>query len=362
VPYFPRLPFKINPKWDAFARVPAEENPWGYPILHPKYFVFPKLGMRWYGDWLYRGARDAVRALHARKPIDVIDGHYVYPDGTASVRMAAELGIPVVLSARGTDLNFYTGIKPIVPLLRKNIAASTHLICVSSDLRNYALGIGTDAKKISVVGNGIEPSIFFQRDQMECRKALGIPLEGKLLVGVGRLTEVKGHHISIEALARLGRPDVRLAVIGVGVMKDELLALARKLGVADRVSLLGGVVPKNLPAWYNAADAFVLPTSREGWPNVVCESLACGLPIITTTVSGIPEIVTEPWLGILLGDRKAETFAAAMGKALDTPWDRKRIAGFGGRRTWENVADQLEPIFQAAHATGKSRVKDGARA
>src|SRR6185436_8485702 len=113
VPYFPRVPIAPRAVYRLYARIAALEEPWGYPIHHPRYLVTPKLGMRFYGRWMAEAVRRTVREIHRRKPIDVIDCHYVYPDGTAGTRIGRELGIPVILSARGTDLNLYPQFRAI---------------------------------------------------------------------------------------------------------------------------------------------------------------------------------------------------------------------------------------------------------
>ena len=104
VPYFPKLPFGTLKAWDQFSKVAEEESPWGYPIYHPRYLVTPKFGMRFYGRWMARATVTLAQTLHQRHRFDVIDAHYVYPDGEAAIALGDALGLPVVLSGRGTDL------------------------------------------------------------------------------------------------------------------------------------------------------------------------------------------------------------------------------------------------------------------
>jgi teichuronic acid biosynthesis glycosyltransferase TuaC len=348
VPWFPRLPFKVKPLYDAYARVPALEDGRGYPVHHPRYLVTPVVGMRHYGAWMAKGAAETVRRIHAENPIDVIDAHYVYPDGTAARRLGRELGVPVVLSARGTDLNLFTKMPDIVPLIRENLRDSRRVICVSSALGRIAAGHGAVADRLDVIGNGIDPALFHPRSQAESRKALGLPEGVKVILSVGHLVELKGFHFALQAVAALGRKDVMLAVVGEGPQRAELEAMAARLGMGDRFRLPGAVAQDRLPAWYAAADLFALMSSREGWPNVVCEAQAMGLPVLATRVGGVEDLVAPPAQGALLPERSTAALADALRNALDKRWDREAIAAAGQARTWDAVSDRLEPVFAAA--------------
>jgi teichuronic acid biosynthesis glycosyltransferase TuaC len=348
VPWFPRLPFRTSARYDAMARVPALEEDRGYPVYHPRYLVTPRYGMRWYGAWMAAGARATVEEIHARHPVDLIDGHYVYPDGAAAVALGAELGIPVVLSARGTDLNVFPDIRPVRPLMIDSLERCRTLICVSRDLKAKALALGMPEGKIHVIGNGIDAEKFQPGDRAAARAALGLPAAAPIFLSVGNLIEGKGFHIAIEALAGLARKDALLYVAGQGPMRARLEAQAAALGIADRVKLLGPVPNAALPEWYRAADVFLLPTAREGWPNVVTEAQACGLPAVATRVSGLPDIVTDSSLGLLVDDRGVAAFRATMDAALATRWDRARIAQAGRARTWEKVSEELLGVFTEA--------------
>jgi glycosyltransferase involved in cell wall biosynthesis len=348
VPYFPRLPLRVGDPYDAFARVPAFEEPRGYPVHHPRYLVTPKVGMRFYGAWMAAGVRRLVRELHARDPFDVIDGHYVYPDGTAAVRVGRELGLPVVLSARGTDLNLYPRLPGIAPLIRANLEASRHLICVCDGLRQVALGLGLPGGKVSVVGNGVDADRFRRGDRGAARARLGLPADATVVLSVGHLIERKGFHLLIEACARLGRDGLVLVIAGEGPRRGDLERRAAALGLGRRVRLPGAVRNEDLPAYYQAADVFALASSREGWPNVLCEAQACGLPAVATEVWGIPEILSREGLGVLVRERSAEGLRAGLGAALSRDWDRPSIESVGRSRTWDRVAEDLTPIFDAA--------------
>lgn len=347
VPWFPRLPFKTSARYDTLARIPAYEEPWGFPIHHPRYLVTPKVGMRYYGTWMHRAVRGLVARIHRERPIDVLDCHYVFPDGTAGAELGKELGIPVILSARGTDLNQFPGFPAIRPLIQANLSGSRHLICVCSELARVGLELGMPPERISVIGNGIDPANFAPQDRAGARAALGLPAGKRILLSVGHLIERKGFHILIDAVARLRRDDLLLAIVGDGEMRDALKEQARRAGLAERVLFPGALQPKELPRWYAAADLFALCSSREGWPNVVCEAQAMGLPVVATKVWGVPEIIKDDSLGMLVEERAAQPLADALARALEKPWDLAHIRSAGQARTWDRVSEDLAPVFDA---------------
>ncbi|WP_020466850.1 glycosyltransferase family 4 protein [Singulisphaera acidiphila] len=345
VPFFPKIPFRTLKAYDTFARVPRYEETRGYPVHHPRYLVTPKVGMRFYGAWMTAGVRRLVKVLHAKDPFDAIDGHYVYPDGTAAVRLGKELGIPVVLSARGTDLNLFPKLPGIADLIRSNLNSSRHLICVSEGLRQEALKLGVSGEKVSVIGNGVDTNRFRRGDMRTAREFLGLPHDATVILSVGHLTGLKGFHLLIDAVSRLGRDQVVLAIVGDGPERGPLERLAESLHLGDRVRFAGAVGNDDLPAWYQSADLFALASSREGWPNVLCEAQACGLPVVATKIRGISEIVHGDELGILVEERSGEGLCTGLERALSKAWDRSLIASVGSARTWDRVADELASVF-----------------
>jgi len=127
-------------------------------------------------------------------------------------------------------------------------------------------------------------------------------------------------------------------------MEQELKNLVLSQGLEDSVFFVGSVPNDQLPTWYNAADLFFLGSSREGWPNVVCEALACGTPVVATPVHGIPEILTSEDLGMMV-ERTPDAFAEGIVNAFAKKWDRQHIAWIGQQRTWRNVAAEVHELF-----------------
>jgi glycosyltransferase involved in cell wall biosynthesis len=152
-------------------------------------------------------------------------------------------------------------------------------------------------------------------------------------------------------------PDVRLALVGDGVMRGELAELVRSAGLAERTHMPGGIAPTEVARWIGAADVLTLPSWSEGYPNVLVESLACGRPVVATDVGGTSEIVNVS-NGLLIPPRDPEALASALTRALDARWDHDAIAA-AARRSWDDVARETlavcEQIARPDDAAGNVR-------
>jgi len=110
--------------------------------------------------------------------------------------------------------------------------------------------------------------------------------------------------------------------------------------------LLGAVEHDALPEVYSAADVSVLASSREGWPNVVLESMACGTPVVATAVHGTPEIIRDDAVGRLVDERTPEALAAVIGAALTAEWDRGAIREYAAAMDWAETSKGLDEVFR----------------
>ena len=175
MPYFPKqLAFDFVPaQWRQMARIAERETIAGLETWHPRFFNPPKVGMRWYGQWMARGAEAVVRELHAARPFDLIDAHYVYPDGDAAMRLGEALGVPVCVTARGTDINLFTRLPHICPLIQRTLQRAQGIIAVSAALKERMVELGIAADKIAVIRNGIDRQVFYLRDKAASRQQLG---------------------------------------------------------------------------------------------------------------------------------------------------------------------------------------------
>jgi teichuronic acid biosynthesis glycosyltransferase TuaC len=352
VPYFPRplaWPF-IPAHWQRAARIPERETIAGIETYHPRYLVTPKVGMSFYGGWMARGAARVMRQLHAQQPCELIDAHYGYPDGLAAVQLARALGVPVVITARGTDIHLYSQLPRIRPLLREALAGASGVIAVSASLKQSIVELGIEAEKVTVIRNGVNREIFYPRERAAARRKLGLEPDARIIVTVASLTPNKGIDRLLDAMALVARQraDAYLYIIGAGPERAALAARLAGHHLSGRAFLVGARPQAELPDWYAAADLFCLASHREGCPNVVIEAMACGVPVVATDAGGISELVTSPAYGRLVSSPSpVEEVAARVGEALKHEWDRAAIAAHGGARSWEDVAMELMPYYAA---------------
>jgi glycosyltransferase involved in cell wall biosynthesis len=188
--------------------------------------------------------------------------------------------------------------------------------------------------------------VFRPLAQSIVRSELGIDAGARIVVYVGRFVEAKGLRELIGAFRMMAATDpaVRLALVGDGVMREELTDLVQTAGLAERTFMPGGIPPAEVARWIGAADVLTLPSWSEGYPNVVVEALACGRPVVATDVGGTSEIVNVS-NGLLIPSRDPEALATALTRALDARWDHEAIAA-ATRRSWDDVARETLAVCE----------------
>ncbi len=348
VPWFPSRSARFG-AWAVFARVPRAETRHGIAVHHPRFAVIPRVGMSLAPWLLYRAALPALRRLRAAGVrFDAIDAHYVYPDGVAAVWLGRALGCPVVITARGTDVNLIPRYAVPRRLIQGAIAGAAALVTVSGALRDALIDLGAPPDKVTVLRNGVDLTLFHPpEDRAAARAALG--LAGPTLISVGHLIERKGHHLVIEALDSL--PGWSLLIVGEGPERPRLEALAARPGLAGRVRLLGARPHADLPALYGAADLLVLASSREGWANVLLESMACGTPVVASDIWGNPEVVRAPEAGRIVKREAAAIAAGVQALAAAAP-DRAATRAYAEGFGWEPTTEGQLALFRRVIGAG----------
>lgn len=345
VPYSPSLP--LLGRWYTYSQIRPHETMEGVEILHPRYPLVPKISMPFHGLSMFLSSIKTMRSLYSNYAFDIIDAHYVYPDGFAAVLLGKLFRKPVVISARGSDINQFTRFKTIKPMLRFALKNANHTISVCGALKDEIINLGIADNKTTVIPNGVDVENFKVVDRSIARDKLGLSRNSKILLSVGLLIPRKGVHVTLEGLPLVLRQhkDLDFYIIGKGPYEKELKRLIDRLHLNERVHLIGEVPNNELSTWYNAADIFCLASSREGWANVIMESLACGTPVIATNVWGAPEIITSEDIGFL-ADRSPKDIGEKLIEAFSRSWDRNKIRAHVEKRTWRNVADKVNGIFK----------------
>jgi len=270
------------------------------------------------------------------------------PDLAAGV--ARRRAVPVVA-------HYHIDVQPSGPLgfllkpYRKTLLGSTlrHADAVVVPTADYADIVAdlyaVSRRKIHVVPSGTTFAI-----RTEPKPPPGQPLK---LLSVGRLAPQKNFPLLLEAVAAFGRrhPDIAfdLAIHGEGELRGELADRIRRLGLGDRVSLRrGDLGPEELLACYDAADIFVLATARESFGIVYVEAMARGLPIVTTDVPGVRNVVRQGRNGVLVAEQPDAIADALYQVATDAEvWSALSRANLEDAReyTWARIATTMERLY-----------------
>ena len=360
VPYFP--PLRISRRW-SFSQVAHTEKIDGVQVYHPRYLMIPKVGMMFQGLFMFLALVPIMKKVQREFNFDIIDSHYAYPDGFAAVLLGHLLRKPVVISVRGSDVNLFSTFPVIRKFLRFTFQRANHIIAVSKALKEVILGMNISEEKIVVIPNGIDGDKFRPVPTREAKQKLQI--QGHpVLLSVGNLNPNKGFDILIRTVKILvergSQKDIHLVIVGEGDSRASLQELVRSLGLEEHVSFVGSVLHQDLPLWYSAADLFCLASGREGWPNVLLEAMACGKPVVATSVGGIPEIVTSNQLGFLV-QRNEKDFANGISQALLKAWNAESIRQYAQTHTWDRVTNSLENVFHAVRVQYHRKDSPGQR-
>ena len=343
VPWIPFVGQFLN-KYKGYSQIPAEEEINGVKIHHPRFLHLPVIGA-WLSPFFlaicaYTIIKKIQRSGHQ---FELIDAHYFYPDGVAAVILSKILRIPVVITARGTDINLFPEFKLPRAWIKWAARHADHMITVSFALRQRLIELGANGKKITVLRNGVDLEMFSPQPNRELiRNEKTLPKV--VLLSVGRLERLKGHELIIQALTKIN--DAVLLIAGEGPLRQSLENLALEIGVANQVRFLGSVPHNELPVYYAISDVLVLASSREGWPNVLLESMACGTPVVATNVGGSPEVVTSREAGIIAKQRSAEGLLEAINQLLASNPQRNSTRAYAENFSWDATSEGQYKLFK----------------
>jgi glycosyltransferase involved in cell wall biosynthesis len=328
----------------------------GIRVDHPRYFYPPKILRGWYGHCFRESVRRAFRRAVVEFRPDLVFAPWAYPDGWAAVELGHRAGLPVVIQVHGSDILRL----PLHPQRSRGTVEALRradgVVAVSYDLRERIVALGADPARVRVVYDGVDTELFHPgpRDVSRSRLAGELDARGPLVLYIGNLVPVKGLDVLIDAFARLTAQGVDFTgrLIGQGPLRSRLEDQVARLGLLDRVKLLGPRPHDRLPDWCRAADLFVLPSYSEGLPVVLLEAVACGTPFVASRVGGIPEIAhLGPSRLVPAGDAAAlaEAIRAGLADRIGpAPPDREAVRGHG--EAVSELADFFERVLAARAA------------
>jgi glycosyltransferase involved in cell wall biosynthesis len=345
VPWFP-FAWRQFGRYATYASTPHSEERLGITVQHPRYLSIPRVGTALRPASLAAACWRVADALRRTGwQCDIVDAHYLYPDGVAAASVAHRLQRPLVVTARGSDVNLIAQMPGPRQRILDALGHAAKIIAVSDSLRQALLRLGVRDESIEVLRNGVDMEVFRPYGREAQRTRLGVGTS-PLIASVGNLVEEKGHDLVLRAAARV--PEARVVVVGEGPLRARLGALARDLGIHERVHFVGNMPQAELASIYSAADVLALASTREGWPNVVLEAMACGTPVVAMNVGGVPEILTDGALGEIVDERSDLALAQAIVRTIQRRIAREDLRTYAGRFSWDPVAQRYYHVLSVA--------------
>jgi teichuronic acid biosynthesis glycosyltransferase TuaC len=351
VPWCPPLPpLSRLEQYARFRRVPAHDRRSGVEIAHPRFVVGP-------GRLLYplearayaAGIERTVARIHASFPFDLVHAHFIYPEGVVAARVARRYDVPFVVTEHAPWTRWLDepGIaRQAVPAAR----AAAMIMPVSTSVLRTIRAYAGESARATVVPVGVDEDLFTPGDE-SARRAHQI-------LYVGLINFNKGIDILLAAMARLaaqGAPG-RLLLAGgsfyrnTRLQEERLREQAAALGLGDRVSFLGRLLPAEVARLMAESAVVVLPSRAESFGAVLVEALASGTPVVATRCGG-PEDIVLDGVGELVPIEDSVALADALSRVLADPghYDRTRLRRFALERfSWDTVVDRVHDVYRDA--------------
>ena len=298
-----------------------------------------------------------LRLMREIQP-DILQAHWLIPQGTIAVLVKFFRKIPVITTVHGGDVFALQGtlLGKIKRFTLRRSDAWTSNTRASSD----AVGDGASVPRPQIIPMGVDIERFASGNRNRLREGLG-PDENVVLF-VGRLVEKKGVDDLIQAFSLLPtsmQARTRLWIVGSGEQETALRAQGAHLGISEKITLWGKISNNELPDFYAAADLFVGPSvmatsgDTEGQGVVFLEAFAARLCVLATRIGGISEVVESGKTGLLVEPRNPEMLANGIAKLLNNTNLRARLASNAFEKVvaeydWNNIAGSFEEIYRRA--------------
>lgn len=301
----------------------------GVRVIHPKFSNIPLLS-RPLNGWLF--AR-AIRPVICREQFDMVLANWAYPDAYGVMLLAEKLKFPFATTVLGSDVNGLFDNRTRKQQVLHALRASRVVFTRSKALQSRLAAEGIESV---VAYNGIDRTRFHPLDRAEACRKLGLDAKRRRVLYVGNLVPVKGPTVLVRAAEQLSGADV--IFVGAGT---EGISAGRCVGARSH---------DEIPLWMNACDVLCLPSLNEGLPNVVLEAMACGLPVVASSVGGVPEVVRDGVNGFLVPPSAPIVLAEALQRALATTFDHEVIRASTSEFNWDvnarTVLDRLNKARQ----------------
>jgi len=308
-----------------------------------------------------------ARARANGEPFDVVQAHWVLPNGPPAALAAVAARTPLVISLHGSDIYLAERHWAMAGAAAAAFRCAATVSACSGDLHERGLRLGAPAARSRVIPYGVNPRQF--RPDPAARAAvraeLGLADGAPLVIGLGRLVAKKGFGVLLDAwpAVRAAHPLAHLAIVGYGDLREPLEAQAARMGLAGCVTFTGQLDRELAAAYMAAADVFALPIVREGvdgLPNVLLEAMGAGRAVVASRVAGVPDVVDDGVHGLTVPERNPAALAAAIGRLLADEALAARLGAAARERverelTWERTAERFERLYLDAVQARRER-------
>lgn len=283
--------------------------------------------------------------------LDLIHAHYAIPHATSAVlaKQILKEDVKIITTLHGTDITL-VGLEPsFEPLMKFSIESSDVVTAVSAYLRKETIDNYGVNKDIEVIPNFVDHDTFYPRDVTNLRRLLA-PNDERILVHISNFREVKRVADAVKAFKLILDTGVKARFLFVGDGPDRSIcqALARDLGIGQFTRFLGK--QSELAAILSASDVFLIPSGNESFGLSALEAMACGVPVVSSDVGGLPELNIDGETGFVVPMGDIEGIAAATLKLLnDEPLRQRLIVNCLRKATGEFAKERIVPFYEAAY-------------
>jgi glycosyltransferase involved in cell wall biosynthesis len=292
------------------------------------------------------GLRALIRWLRMN-PVDVLNMHSSTDSWLAALAALALANPPPLVRTR----HISAPIPRNWPTRWLYTRATARIVTTGEALRQELIARNRfPGERIISIPTGIDTGYFVPGNQAAARAQLDLAPEGMIIGIVATLRSWKGHRYLLEAFAALDDKESRLLIVGDGPMRETLAGLVDALKLRERVIMPGN--QRDVLPWLQAMDIFVLPSyANEGVPQAILQAMACGLPVISTTVGGIAEAVRDGTTGMLIEPHNAEKLRAVLQTLLQDRPLRQRLGAAAASHARANfgrdrMLDAMEALFR----------------
>lgn len=293
----------------------------GIPVYYVKRFQVPQPIFGWYTHFfLYWQILGEVRRIISQVKPDFILSAWL-PCGVVACKLGKHFGIPTLVLAEGSDVNFLPAQLRHWHVARRilNEGAAVQVF-VSNALKEQAVQAGLNGKRMTILYNGVDEEMFSIHKKDTATHVMNI-------LAVGNLESVKGFRFLIDAFFIVSKKysqPANLVIVGNGSLKSDLEEQVHELNLGEQVKFVSSMPQRDLVDYYQNTDLLCVPSLQEAFGCVIVEAMACGTPVVASCVGGIAEIV-DSTSGILVPPGNPEALAQALVDALEREWDSNLI-------------------------------------